>query len=73
MCRPVYPYELGDPDFSWLLSTFQEANPEFALVDAGCLPLVLVKVDRVANRTIEPVPVTFDTENAEDKEPLEKN
>ena len=44
MARPVYPYELGDPDFSWLLATFQEANPDFKLVDVSCLPLTMVKI-----------------------------
>ena len=44
MCRPIYPYELGDPDFSWLLATFQESHPNFVLIDSSCLPLILVEM-----------------------------
>ena len=42
MGRPLYPYELGDPDFSWLLSSFQENNPGWIMVESTCLPVVLV-------------------------------
>ncbi len=42
MGRPVYPYELSDPDFSWLITTFRENNPSYILVEEGCLPIVLV-------------------------------
>ncbi len=44
MCRPIYPYELGDPDFSWLLATFQESHPNYVLIDSSCLPLILVEM-----------------------------
>jgi len=44
MGRPLYPYELGDPDFSWLISHFLETRPEFVLMEASCLPVVFLPV-----------------------------
>jgi hypothetical protein len=44
MARPVYPYELHDPDFSWLLDNFRENNPQFTLHENPCQPLVLLDV-----------------------------
>lgn len=43
MARPVYAHELIDPDFSWLISSFQENNPQYMLVDASCLPVILIE------------------------------
>ncbi len=45
MARPIYPHELSDPDFQWLLNSYRESRPGVALVDSTCLPLVLVKID----------------------------
>ena len=42
MGRPVYTYELIDPDFSWLLSTFRENNPHYVSVENEFLPVVLL-------------------------------
>lgn len=42
MGRPLYPYELGDPDFSWLLMSFQENNPGWIMVESTNLPVVLI-------------------------------
>lgn len=42
MGRPIYPYELSDPDFSWLLNTFRESHPEYFLVEDTCLPVVFI-------------------------------
>jgi hypothetical protein len=47
MARPVYPYELDDPDFSWLISRFREEHPEYLLLDVVTLPLILIKVPEV--------------------------
>ncbi len=33
MGRPIYPHEVSDPDFAWLLSSFQESNPQYVLVE----------------------------------------
>lgn len=43
MCRAIYPHELADPDFSWLINSFRENNPSYALVDVSNLPMVLIK------------------------------
>ena len=51
MCRAIFSYELGDPDFSWLLSTFQEAHPDYFMVDSTCLPLVLIKMGKGSVQT----------------------
>ena len=42
MGRPVYPYELADPDFSWLITNFQENFPEYSFVENGTLPVVFI-------------------------------
>lgn len=44
MARPVYPHELSDPDFSWLLSSYRETHPELFVVESTCLPVTLVTV-----------------------------
>ena len=38
----MFSYEVSDPDFSWLISTFQEENPDCFCVESGCLPVVLL-------------------------------
>ena len=43
MGRPVYPYELSDPDFCWLVSHFQENHPEYCIFESGALPVVFIK------------------------------
>ena len=42
MARAVYPYELTDPDFSWLISCFMENFPEYKVVDQTSLPMVFI-------------------------------
>lgn len=42
MGRPIYPYELDDPDFSWLVSKFREQHPESIYIEDTCLPVVLI-------------------------------
>ena len=44
MGRPIYVYELSDPDFSWLLTTFKESNPGYVAVESSGLPVVLVGI-----------------------------
>lgn len=43
MGRPIYPYELNDPDFSWLISSFQESFPEYSFIENSCLPVVFIE------------------------------
>ncbi len=47
MARPVYPHELVDPDFQWLVNTYKESHPEAVLIDSSCLPVVLVLVEEI--------------------------
>lgn len=61
MGRPVYNYELSDSDLSWLVSSFQENNPQYLLIESSCLPLVFIKCGDAAVETNSfPVPVTDD-------------
>ena len=46
MVRPIYPHELADPDFSWLLTTFKENHPNFVSVEGAGLPLVLINFEK---------------------------
>lgn len=43
MARPVYPYELHDPDFSWLIDNFRENHPKYLMLEDTCLPLIFVE------------------------------
>ena len=42
MARPIYPHELADADFSWLMNSFRENNPHCAVVESSCLPVILI-------------------------------
>jgi len=45
MARPIYPHELSDPDFQWLINAYRESRGQVAVVDMSCLPLVMVLLD----------------------------
>jgi hypothetical protein len=53
MARPIYPHELSDPDFQWLLNSYRETRPGVAVVDCSCLPLVMVKLEEDAAEEVE--------------------
>ncbi len=73
MCRPIYPYELGDPDFSWLLATFQESHPNYVLIDSSCLPLILVEMKKASTEDSPPLPSDeFQPDAEPDEGTLEK-
>jgi hypothetical protein len=66
MARPIYSHELIDPDFAWLIASFQEENPNYALVDAVGLPLVLIcrpVIDSLALLPMLPEPEAIDSED----------
>lgn len=42
MANIIYPYELTDPDFSWLISNFLEAHPNSISLEVETLPVVLL-------------------------------
>lgn len=46
MGRPIYNYELTDPDFSWLISNFKENNPSYTLIESSGLPIVFISCSR---------------------------
>lgn len=42
MGRPLYPHELDDPDFSWLIKSFRETHPDYTIVENALLPVILL-------------------------------
>ncbi len=70
MGRPVYPHELNDPDFTWLLNSFRESNPHCVVVDSPCMPVVIFRegsplLDAAEVEKPE-VPAAFEADEAED-------
>ncbi len=66
MARAIFSHELGDPDFQWLLSNYTEQKHTTAMVDAPCLPVVLVVLtpeEKAAVLTNHPVPIVPPGEN----------
>lgn len=45
MDRAVYQYELTDPDFAWLLRTFQESNPDYYFATSPYQPVTLIRAE----------------------------
>ncbi|MCI5064290.1 hypothetical protein MRY87_01045 [bacterium] len=67
MARPVYPYEMSDPDFVWLLETYRDNNPGYFLVQETCLPLVLIAEGSTACQEIAVSPEQFIPEDPFEK------
>lgn len=59
MARAVFQHELSDPDFTWLLTTFQERHPEYFTVDGSALPITLVKGVLPTPASNLPIPPTL--------------
>jgi len=53
MVRPIYAHEMCDPDFSWLISTFRDNNPDYMTVESTCLPVVLINFSSPEKETLE--------------------
>ena len=71
MARPVFPYELDDPDFSWLMSRFREEHPEYVLLDQVTLPLRLIKIPEMVMPGFAPalpMPPNYDDASSEHEE-----
>mgnify|MGYP005696176209 CR=1 FL=1 len=72
MARPLYPHELGDPDFSWLISNFQEHNVDYVCVDTSPLPVVFLPgtmpTQAVAGAKEKDVQLLFEHDDDEEKE-----
>lgn len=45
MARAVFPHEITDPDFQWLLNTYCETHPTALRLDTSCLPVVIILCD----------------------------
>lgn len=45
MDHAVYQYELTDPDFAWLLKTFQESNPDYYFATSPYQPVTLIRAE----------------------------
>jgi hypothetical protein len=58
MGRPVFPYELADTDFCWLVANFQDRNPTYTSVETAALPVVFIKFleEELQKATISDVP-----------------
>jgi hypothetical protein len=52
MARGILPHEITDPDFQWLIKNYCESKGPVAVVDSGCLPLVMVLLDENARSVI---------------------
>lgn len=52
MGRPVYPHEMCDPDFAWLISSFREQNPQYVPIESALLPVVLLAVDETVKEAV---------------------
>jgi hypothetical protein len=55
MVRPVYSHELTDPDFAWLITTFNEEFPGYLLVDNPGGAVVFIKLSE-PNQSQPPEP-----------------
>lgn len=52
MARGIFPHEITDPDFQWLIKNYCETRGPVAVVDSGCLPLVMVILDENAKALV---------------------
>lgn len=52
MARPVYPYELDDQDYYWLITHFEETHPDYVMYSEGAEPVVFIKVTESHNADI---------------------
>lgn len=62
MARPVYPHELCDPDFAWLLSSYREEHPNLLMVESTFLPIVLIPIEE-KHDSVNPLPLAEDLDS----------
>ena len=55
MARAVFPHEITDPDFQWLLNTYCESHPNSIRIENSCLPVVVVIGDTTMPAVVNPV------------------
>jgi hypothetical protein len=56
MARAVFPHEITDPDFQWLINTYCEAHPMALRLDTSCMPVVIILCDEKVSSTNEATP-----------------
>lgn len=56
MARPIFPHELADPDFQWLVSTYKENNSVSFTIEGSCLPVILITGPAVSSTVSESKP-----------------
>lgn len=52
MARGVFPHEIIDPDYQWLIRNYCEKSAPVAVVDSGCLPVVMILLDESARSLV---------------------
>ena len=64
MGRPIYNYELSDPDFSWLVTNFKENNPNHTIVDTSGVPISFINAEKSTKikEVTEVTPEEFESE-----------
>lgn len=45
MGRGIFPHEIADPDYQWLIKNYCETSAPVAVVDSGCLPVVMILLE----------------------------
>ena len=46
MARGIFPHEIADPDYQWLIKNYCETSAPVAVVDSGCLPVVMILLEK---------------------------
>ena len=65
MAKAVYPYELSDPDYTWLFETYLENNVAFAVVEETGLPVVLILREKETQISIIDDQVVLSSDDSE--------
>lgn len=74
MGRAIFSYEMTDPDFSWLLTSFAENRPEFVAIDVPGLPIFFLRIGdtkRIEPEVVGTVPSPQPPEPTEAKDDFE--
>lgn len=55
MARAVFPHEMTDPDFQWLINAYCESHPAACRFETSCLPVVIILCDeKAASAELQP-------------------
>ena len=70
MGRPIFTFELSDPDFAWLISNFKESHPQYNALESSSLPVVFISSVERSSEAASDGDAEFEvppTSEAEDK------